>query len=50
VTSYTLCGGSWFNYNSDLMRTAFRDNFMPDIRFDDLGFRTALHLRKDSDL
>ena len=35
-----LRGGSWFNYPRNC-RSAYRDNFTPDVRFNYLGFRVV---------
>ncbi len=42
----TIKGGSWRGYESADFRTAFRDNYDPEYRSDDLGFRVARSLRE----
>jgi len=41
ATGRVIRGGSWRGSNSSDFRTAFRDNYEPDYRSDDYGFRCA---------
>ena len=37
----TLRGGSWFNYDAAILRSAYRYDFHPDDYCNDVGFRVA---------
>jgi len=50
LTSRALRGGSWFYYDPDFFRAAFRCGFDPDFWSYYFGFRIALRLQGGPDL
>jgi len=42
LTPYGLRGGSWFTYSPDRFCVAYRDVYIPDLRYFNIGFRVVL--------